>query len=136
MAIGTAMLTLAPSVRAQGIPYHAVFGQGYASDGEVKYALGRLPFSMRECRNEAIGLPHRSVRIDSSDQYYEDRRIIETVLYWAALYAWRTCPLHVIFAMTQQLPQLRYEITAVELYLPDGQPRGPGEPIWLYHGAI
>lgn len=122
---GVAMVLLAavfaPNSPARAsIWYQPFFGQGYATQSEVRDALGNLTFTITDCRNDAIGLPHRSVGVQSSDYGYEDRRVVETVLYWAALYAWRQCPLHVSFAMTRVLPQFRFEITSVELHLPDG----------------
>jgi len=101
-------------------PYQQVFGAGFAAPPEVENALGRLTYSITACRNEAVGMPSRSVSVTSEKSEYEDRRVVETVLYWATLYAWRACPLPVIWGMVRPLPQPRFEVKSIELYLPDG----------------
>ncbi len=100
--------------------YGQAFGEGFATPDEVEDALGQLTYTITACQNEAIGMPSRSVRVTAEKPDYENRRIVETVLYQAVRYAWQSCPLHVIFGMTQESPQLRYEVKSVELHLPDG----------------
>lgn len=111
----------APAVAADEVPinYRQVYGLGFASDEEVEGALGTLTFSMTECGPKGLGSISRSVRVTSTKSDYQNRRVIEAMLYRAAEFAWRNCQLHFFFGMSY-LPALHRDISQVDLYLPDG----------------
>ena len=106
---------------ADGAPihYHQFYGEGFASDAEVRRALGTLKFSMSDCHEEWLVPIRRYVWVTSTRSGNFDNRITETVLYRAAKYAWRECPLNFYFG-AQLTKSPRYDITAVDLYLGDG----------------
>ncbi len=115
------VVSTARSVAADEAPinYQQVYGLGFATDEEVEDALGTLTFSMTECGPRGLGSISRSVRVTSTKSVYENRRVIEAMLYRAAEFAWQNCPLHFFFGMSY-LPALHRDIDVVDLYLPDG----------------
>jgi hypothetical protein len=120
--LATALLIVWPNKNCGASPlrYDQAFGQGYASQADVEAALGHLTFKVTACKNAAIGRPDRSVAVTATKPYYENRRVVEAVLYQAAQYAWRACPLHVILGGFERIQQLWYGVRSVELFLPDG----------------
>ena len=95
------------------------FGRGFASDDGLRSALGALTFSVTACENKYIGPPERKVQIRSEKVDYSNPAVVDLLLVKAAEFAWRTCPLHELFLQTE-LPELKYEVSSVDLYLPDG----------------
>jgi hypothetical protein len=101
------------------INYVQVYGLGFATDQEVEDALGTLAFSVTECEKRGLGSISRSVRVTSTKSDYENRRVIEAMLYRATEFAWENCQIHFIFGVSE-VPALHRDIDLVDLYLPDG----------------
>lgn len=101
------------------INYQPMFGVGFATDQEVQAALGTLKFSMTECKEEGLGSSQISVRVTSTKWAYQNQRVIDTMLYRAAQFAWQNCQIHFSFAGTR-MPTFHREVDSVRLYMPDG----------------
>lgn len=116
LATVTVLVAVSP---ARSFQYDQVYSQGFATDQEVAQSLGRLSFSMTDCRHVGLGQALRSVRVVSERANYESRPVIEMTLRRAVEFAWRSCPLHFIFAGSET-PAFQLDVTSVELYLPNG----------------
>ncbi len=107
------------SMNVGGIQYRAAFGYGFATDEQVARALGRLTFSVTDCRHIGIGNIARGVRVVSEKSEYDNALVVESVLRRAVEFAWQACPLRFIFGV-RETSELRLDVGSVELYLPNG----------------
>lgn len=102
------------------------YGQGAASDAEVRRHAGGLSFTMIACdRNQSVwdyqDSRHVSVTLARRPENFEQRAaLVDAVLARAARFAWRECP-HLDYFLETPTGDFFYNIDDVEIRGPDGQ---------------
>lgn len=98
------------------------YGQGFASDAELRSAVGRQTYRMEACAQVDFDEDDtRAVRIDLARGDFERGPVIDALLRNGARFAWRECP-RPYYDLVWDKPtgDFHYDVSSIQIYLPDG----------------
>lgn len=115
------------------------YGQGFASDAELRSAVGRQTYRMEACdRSKDLDEDTRAVRIDLARGDFERGPVIDALLRNGARFAWRECPRPYYDIVWDHLTgDFHYDVSSIQIYLPDGTLAVQGKlGRWLHGDGI
>lgn len=115
------------------------YGQGFASEAELRSAVGRQTYRMEACAQVDFDEDDtRAVRIDLARGDFEQGPVIDALLRNGAQFAWRQCPRpYYDIVWDNPTGDFHYDVGSIQIYLPDGTLAVQGKlGRWLHGDGI